>query len=71
MIFQEIPTATPTFVGSCNTVGLVCLLFDVGVTCESIMAANYRKYVVANVCSAFIHDLPFIAYYIPTLDVVQ
>ena len=70
MIFQEIQTATQHFRG--HTIGLVWLLSDVGVTCKSIMAANYRKYVVAHVCSAFIRDLlSFIAYYIPTLDVVQ
>ena len=45
---NEIPTATSTFSGSSNTVGLLWILSDVGVTGKSKMAAINRIYTCNN-----------------------
>ena len=69
---NEIPTATPIFSEFCNTVGLVLSLSDVGVTDKSIMVAIIGStWLLAYFPHTFMTYLSFIAYYIPTLDVVQ
>ena len=40
--------ATFTFLGSSNTLGLMQMNFDVGVTDKSNMAAIYWKYICTN-----------------------
>ena len=42
---NEIPKATPTLSGFRNTVILVCIISDVGVTGKPNMAAINRKYI--------------------------
>jgi len=37
---DEIPTATPEFLGSCNTLRLMCILSDARVTSKSKMAEH-------------------------------
>ena len=65
------PTVTSTFSGSSNTLCLLWLLSDVGVTGKSKMAAINRKYLLQCPMSQLVYEIPRRFKRLPHIFVVQ